>query len=95
MNISIFTFLKFFFDKDDFPNLELSADKYKAKTKGTVVNHIFEKILKLKDLMLTNKGKKEARRRFNFIVDFLKEFFYEEDVSEWQEYLDNFINIYK
>ena len=84
-----------FFDKDDFPNLELSADKYKAKTKGTVVNHIFEKILKLKDLMLTNKGKEEARRRFNFIVDFLKEFFYEEDVSEWQEYLDNYTKIHK
>ena len=80
-----------FFDKDTFPLLEIDADKYKSKTKGTVVNHIFEKLLKLKDLMLTEKGKKESIRRYNFIIDFLNEYFYEEDVSVWQEYLNEYI----
>ena len=80
-----------FFDKTDFPMLEMDANMYKSKTKGTVVNHIFEKILRLKDLMLTNKGKEEAKRRYSFIINFLNEFFLEEDVSEWQEYLDNYI----
>lgn len=80
-----------FFDKDTFPLLEIDADKYKSKTKGTVVNHIFEKLLKLKDLMLTEKGKKESIRRYNFIIDFLNEYFYEEDVSVWQEYLNDYI----
>ena len=80
-----------FFDKDTFPLLEIDADKYKSKTKGTVVNHIFEKLLKLKDLMLTEKGKKESIRRYNFIIDFLNEYFYEEDVSVWQDYLNEYI----
>lgn len=80
-----------FFDKDTFPLLEIDADKYKSKTKGTVVNHIFEKLLKLKDLMLTEKGKKESIRRYNFIIGFLNEYFYEEDVSVWQEYLNEYI----
>lgn len=84
-----------FFDKDAFPILEIDADKYKSKTKGTVVNHIFEKLLKLKDLMLTKKGKEESLRRYNFIINFLNEFFYEEDVSEWQEYLNNYTKIHK
>lgn len=81
-----------FFDKDNFPLLDMSADKYKNKKDGTVVNHIFEKILKLKDLMLTDKGKEESIRRYNFIINFLSEYFYEENVSEWQEYLNNYIN---
>ena len=84
-----------FFEKDIFPILEISADKYKSKTKGTVVNHIFEKILKLKDLMLTEKGKEESLRRYSFIINFLNEFFYEEDVSEWQEYLNNYTKLHK
>lgn len=84
-----------FFDKDDFPLLEIDADTYKSKTKGTVVNHIFEKILKLKELMLTNKGKEESLRRYNFIINFLNEYFYEEDVFELQEYLNNYTKRHK
>lgn len=84
-----------FFDKDDFPILEMDANRYKAKTKGTVVNHIFEKILTLKDLMLTDKGRKESVRRHNFIISFLNEYFYEEDVLEWKKYLDNYTKISK
>ena len=80
-----------FFDKTDFPILEMDADMYKTKTKGTVVNHIFEKILRLKELMLTKKGKEESQRRYNFVINFLSEFFYEVDESEWQEYLENYI----
>ena len=81
-----------FFDKEEFPTLNLEADTYKEKKKGTVVNHIFEKILKLKNLMLTDKGRDEALRRYNFIVNFLSEYFYEEDVPQWQEYLNKYIS---
>ena len=84
-----------FFDKNDFPILEMDANMYKSKIKGTVVNHIFEKILRLKELMLTNKGKEESLRRYNFVISFLKEFFYEEDVLEWQEYLEEYIEMNK
>ena len=81
-----------FFDRNEFPTLNLDASIYKTKTKGTVVNHLFEKLLRLKDLMLTEKGKNEAIRRYNFLISFLKEYFYEEDAKEWQEYLDNYIS---
>ena len=84
-----------FFDKDAFPILDLDADKYKSNTKGTVVNHIFEKLLKLKDLMLTEGGKEESLRRYSFIINFLNEFFYEEDVPEWQDYLNNYTKLRK
>ena len=81
-----------FFDRKEFPVLTINAEVYKSKTTGTVVNHIFEKILRLKDLMLTDKGKEEAIRRYNFLVDFLREYFYEEGAEEWQDYLDDYIN---
>ncbi len=80
-----------FFDKNKFPILNIDAETYKAKENDTAVNHIFEKILKLKNLMLTDKGRNEALRRYNFVLNFLVEYFYEEDVPEWQEYLNSYI----
>ncbi len=80
-----------FFTKEEFPNLDMNETTYKTKAKGTVVNHIFEKLLRLKDLMLTKKGKAEASRRHEFLIEFLKEYFYEEDAKEWQEYLNKYI----
>ncbi len=47
-----------FFEKNIYPTLNMSANDYMAKKNGTVVTHMFEKLLKLKDLMLTNSGKK-------------------------------------
>ena len=80
-----------FFVRDEFPNLDLNSEEYKNKKRGTVVNHIFEKLMKLKDLMLTENGKKEAKRRHEFLIYFLKEYFYEENAIEWQEYLEKYI----
>ncbi len=80
-----------FFDKEEFPILNMDEMTYKTKKNGTVVNHIFEKLLRLKDLMLTKKGKIEATKRYNFLIEFLKEYFYEEDAKEWQNYLDKYI----
>ena len=53
---------------------------------------MFDKILKLKNLMLTESGKKEAVSRHQFVVDFLFHFFDEEDVPEWMEYLKTYLN---
>ena len=80
-----------FFDKEGFPNLNLDAETYKHKTKGTVVTHMFEKLLKLKDYMLTKAGKEEALKRCDFMISFLREYFEEENVNEWLEYLDKYI----
>lgn len=81
-----------FFDKNIYPALNMSAADYMAKKGGTVVTHMFEKLLKLKDLMLTDSGKYEAIERHNLMVEFLYHFFEEENVPEWIDYLDNYLN---
>lgn len=81
-----------FFDKNTYPVLNMSADDYMAKKGGTVVTHIFEKLFKLKDLMLTKSGKEEAAKRQNIMIDFLRHFFEEQNASEWNDYLDNYLN---
>lgn len=80
-----------FFDKNNFPIEKMVYEEYVNKTTGTVVNHMFEKILKLKALMLTVSGKKEAENRHNFVVQFLKQIFYEENVPEWNQYLEEYL----
>lgn len=81
-----------FFDKNIYPTLNMSETDYMAKKTGTVVTHMFEKLLKLKDLMLTESGKKEAVERHNIMVEFLCHFFKEENVPEWIDYLDDYLN---
>lgn len=80
-----------FFDKDTWPLLEQSPEEYKKRTSGSSVNHMFEKLLKLKDLMLTEAGKTEATVRHNSMVEFLRDFFREQDMAEWSEYLENYL----
>ena len=53
---------------------------------------MFEKILKLKDLMMTNSGKEEASERHKIVVDILHHLFKEEDVPEWEEYLNKYLS---
>lgn len=81
-----------FFDKKIYPVLNMSAADYMEKKTGTVVTHMFEKLLRLKDLMLTDSGRKEAAERHNIMVGFLRHFFEEENVPEWIDYLDNYLN---
>lgn len=80
-----------FFDKNIYPTLNMSATDYMTKKVGTVVTHMFEKLFRLKDLMLTNSGKKEALERHNIMVLFLYHFLEEENVPEWINYLDNYL----
>lgn len=80
-----------FFDKSIYPTLNMSTNDYMAKKDGTVVTHMFEKLLKIKNLMLTDSGKKEAIERHNIMIEFLYHFFEEENVPEWSKYLDNYL----
>ena len=82
-----------FFDKSIFPIENMTADTYTSKCADTSVCHLFEKILKLKNLMLTDSGKKEAEARHQIIVDFLYHLFEEENAPEWSEYLDNYLKL--
>ena len=80
-----------FFDKTIFPVENMSADDYVRKNATSSVCHIFEKILKLKDLMLTKSGQEEAKSRHQIVVDFLYRMFDEENAPEWKEYLDAYL----
>lgn len=81
-----------FFNKNIFPIEDMTAEKYTSKCADSSVCHLFEKILKLKDLMLTESGKEEAKNRHQIIVDFLYHLFDEENVPEWTDYLNEFLN---
>lgn len=80
-----------FFDKDRFPIENMNADEYINSCAESSVCHLFEKILKLKNLMMTNSGRKEAENRHQIIVDILHHLFLEEDVPQWSEYLNKYL----
>ena len=62
------------------PNIEpveiLSKESY-VKNTGPTINHFYEKLLKLKDLMKTEKGKELAIKRHEYMCGFLEQFYTE------------------
>lgn len=58
------------------PNLKMSKEEYKTSTTPTI-NHFYEKLMLLKNLMNTRTGKKIADERHRFMKDYLKQFFSE------------------
>lgn len=81
-----------FFDRNIFPIEDITDDKYKRKCSDSSVCHMFEKLLKLKGLMMTESGKEEAEERHQIMVDMLYHLFDEENAPEWKDYLDNFLD---
>ena len=65
-------------DPGIFPNFNMSKEEYR-KSNSTTINHFYEKLFQLKELMNTNSGKRLAAEREAFMKDFLKEF-----MCEWQ-----------
>ncbi|GGG05368.1 phosphohydrolase [Paenibacillus albidus] len=64
-------------DPDIAPRGESLQKEYRDYSKGTAVNHFYEKLLKLKDLMNTSYGRKLAEERHQFMLGFLDQFYKE------------------
>ena len=58
--------------------IKYETEKQYTNNNGTSINHFYEKLLKLKDLMNTDTAKKMAKHRHDFMEEFLAEF-----LAEW------------
>lgn len=58
------------------PKLDMTKEEYK-KNKSTAINHFYEKLLRLKDLMNTDTWKEIAKERHRFMELYLEQFFKE------------------
>jgi len=66
------------YDPEIKPNLSMTKDEYKNTTAPTI-NHFYEKLLLLKDLMKTPTGKAMALKRHQFMLTYLDQFY-----TEWK-----------
>jgi uncharacterized protein len=67
-----------FYDPAIPPNLNKTKEEYKHNADPTI-NHFYEKLLLLKDLMNTATGKTLAQQRHQFMQDYLNQFY-----REWE-----------
>lgn len=64
------------YDPGEIPKMDLSYEDYKSH-EGTTINHFYEKLFLLKDLMNTETAKRIAEKREDFMKRFLDEFYKE------------------
>ena len=65
------------YNPDIKPELNMSKEEYKISTTPTI-NHFYEKLLLLKDIMNTATGKEIAQQRHQFMETYLEQFY-----NEW------------
>lgn len=83
------------FDPSVWPDLAIGADKYNADGNthegDSFLNYFFEKLFRLKDMMLTVPGAQEATVRDEIMIDILRHYFREQNVPEWSEFLEDYL----
>ena len=76
-----------FFDPECLP-VKMDAEKYKKMKCGPVVNHFFEKLFLLRDMALTEPGRRCLAKKHKTIFNFLKTYFDEVDAPQvWKDLL--------
>lgn len=65
-------------DPEEKPKFNMTKEEYK-KHSGSTINHFYEKLLLLKDLMNTETGKQIAQNRHEYMQGFLQQFY-----NEWE-----------
>jgi uncharacterized protein len=66
------------YDPDSPPQMHQTFEQYK-KSNSSTINHFYEKLLLLKDMMNTNTAKRIAERRHEVMVQYLSQF-----MDEWE-----------
>ena len=66
------------YDPNIVPNLEMNEEEYRNHV-STTINHFYEKLFNLKDLMNTNTGKQLAISKDKYMRDFVEHF-----LEEWE-----------
>ena len=66
------------YDPDIKPMTNMNKEQYRQNDNSTTINHFYEKLLLLKDMMNTETAKKVAERRHAFMQTYLDEF-----LAEW------------
>lgn len=67
------------YDPEIKPKIKMNKDEYQKNKNSTSINHFYEKLLLLKDMMNTTEGKKLAEHRQVVMQEFLNEF-----MLEWE-----------
>jgi len=65
------------YDPEILPDLNMDKEAYKNSAAPTI-NHFYEKLLRLKELMKTDKGRELAGQRHQFMLTYLDQFY-----AEW------------
>ncbi|TVY08453.1 HD domain-containing protein [Paenibacillus cremeus] len=63
------------------PREQMTVEQYRSEG-GTAINHFYEKLLKLKDLMNTNAARAVAEERHRYMELFLEQFYREWDAED-------------
>ncbi|MBQ2295061.1 MAG: HD domain-containing protein [Spirochaetales bacterium] len=66
------------YDPNIKPMTNMNKEQYRQNDNSTTINHFYEKLLLLKDMMNTETAKKVAERRHAFMQTYLDEF-----LAEW------------
>lgn len=79
-----------FFDPNCLP-IKMDAEKYKQIKYGPTVNHFFDKLLHLRDMALTEPGRRYLSKRHETLVNFLRNYFNEVDAPKvWKDLLTQY-----